>query len=131
MAKEIKKYLHKKAINIPLYTGKLVLIISNDIEKVQNKYDILLFADFIYAHATKVNENGKTGYAIILNFDYTISLTHGDIAHEALHIAIDIAEHHNVETDAQEPMAYIVGWVVDEVYKFIEKHDFYKRLKFR
>lgn len=119
-----KEYLHKKAIKVPLYGGLLVLIFSNSAEKVKEvveDYDRIK----VYAHSWYFNYRGREGNAIILNFDKN-KITHGTIAHEALHIANFIADSRGFKPDLinDEPMAYLIAWITNEVYKFMKKNNF-------
>lgn len=47
----------------------------------------------------------------------------GVIAHESIHIANYIFKHANIEFDINndEPYAYLMGWVVEEIHKAIKK----------
>jgi hypothetical protein len=120
-----KEYLHKKVIKVPLYKGLLVLIFSNSVEKVKQ-----VVKDYnrnsVYAHAWRFNYKGKEGNAIILNFNNDEKLTHGTIAHEAYHIANFIADSRGLIPDHinDEPIAYLITWITNEVYKFMNKNNF-------
>jgi hypothetical protein len=124
--------LIEKSIDIPLYHGKLVLIISDSVQEIQGRipdFD----AEKVYAHAHpfSFNEDNLAGYAVILNMkDPEDKITHGAIAHEALHIANMVAKDRGFIADFNndEPVAYLMTWVVDRVYAWLleikdEKED--------
>lgn len=118
-----EKYFHKKAINVPIYVGKLVLILSNDYECIKKELPILENEDYFFAHSVLNGYKGHTGFFMILNFDYYFtSLKHGTIAHEAVHIADYIFDTVGATHDINnpEPFTYLVAWVTNEVYKFIK-----------
>ena len=110
-------YAH--SVNIPLYRGKLVLIFSSDARYVKAKagdFD----DDYVFAQSRIVNWNGRQGFAIILNpWSKGDHITHGVIAHEALHTANFIANKRGIDVDGEndEPIAYLVMWITDQVYK--------------
>lgn len=120
------KYFHKKSIKVPLYGGNLVLMFTN------NKREIVKhIPDFdrenIYAHSCGMNDGGKEGYVIILNFNLKDSkISHGRITHEVVHIVSHIAETRGFEPSFSndEPIAYLADWVANEVYKFMSEKGF-------
>lgn len=120
------KYLHLKELEVPLYRGKLVIILTNDKEKLQ-KY-IPDFEDKEpYAHTWLINWKGKQGFVIVLNFDNSYRKIHnGTITHEAIHATHFIAQERGLEADFQndEPITYLAEFITDEVYKLMKKHKF-------
>ena len=126
----IKPYLHKKVIPVPLYEGKLIIILSNDSDLV-SKY-LPDFHKDIYAHACKDNYNGNQGYYCILNYDYDgVPICNGTIAHEATHLAMYVCEYVGIEMDFNnpEPLTYLVGWFTNEIYKFSNQKGYSPKLK--
>ncbi len=120
----MKKYLYKKTKKIPIYKGKLMIIITNSSKKLKKK----LIPDFeyedIYAHVRLINHKDWETFAIILNIEYpTDKITCGTIAHEAFHVVNMLAERRNFIADFNndEPLAYILDWITDEIYAFIQK----------
>ena len=121
----MKKYLTKKEIKIPIYTGSLVLIESNSNKKISKELDFFDNEE-IYAHSIMFNNKGRTGYGIVFNFKNKDSnITHGVIAHEAYHITSFIAEEHGVMWDPEndEPLAYLINWIVDQIYIFVKENN--------
>ena len=85
------------------------------------------FNEEIFAHAITGEWDGHDAYYIVLNFNHHFSkICSGTIAHEAFHIASYIAENRGVKMDFNnpEPMAYLVGWIDNEVNKFARKHNY-------
>ena len=123
-------YLHKKVVKVPLYSGKLIILLSNDCDLV-GKY-LPDFNKIVYAHACKENYNGAQGYYCVLNFDYSgQTLDHGTIAHEATHLAMYVCEYVGIEMDQDnpEPLTYLVVWFTNEIYRFAAKHGFTPEIK--
>tara|TARA_R100000781_G_scaffold115008_1_gene88414 strand:- start:1908 stop:2297 length:390 start_codon:yes stop_codon:yes gene_type:complete len=121
----MKKHLTKKEIKIPIYTGTLLLIDSNSKKKV--KKEVKNFDKHeIYATSVLFEHKSKTGYGIVFNFDYKhAKISHGVIAHEAYHISSFIAEEHRIQWDPanDEPFAYLINWIVDQIYLFTKENN--------
>ncbi len=123
--KESQKYLHFKQVQIRIYKGRLLIALTNDIEKLNRKIGIDYDED-IFAFATTVKYKGERANLIALNFDDGFApITHGVIAHEATHVANFIFEYIGVvpSFDNDEPLAYLTQWVVDEIYKVMNKYN--------
>ena len=121
-----KEYLHVIDVDIPIYEGKLVIVLTNSIIKIQKYLPDFKRSD-IYAHAWYDNYKGKAGYYMIFNFDNKGGkITHGTISHEAMHLTHYIADIRGFKPDFNndEPLCYIIGWITDQAYKFINKKKF-------
>lgn len=122
----MKEYCYFKSIQIPLYGGKLVVIISNNGDKIKKL--IPTFDNInIYAHTYSHPYKEKWGYFVIFNFNNKYDkITYGTIVHEAIHACSFLFDHRGVRADFKndEPVAYFVEWVVDEIYKFIKAKNF-------
>lgn len=125
---KVKPYAKVKSVRVPLYGGRLVMLFSNCSEKIKKTIpDWNKETEEIYGHAWYINYMERQGFTVILNFhSERAKITHATIAHEALHLAYYIAEERGIELDFKnpEPMNYLVGWIVDEIYKFIDKCGF-------
>lgn len=109
---------------MPLYPYKFQVIITNDKDKL-NK--IIPDFDDIYATSCDWNNKGKRCFSIVLNFNNKrTKLSHGVIAHESVHIVNFVFDNIGAKQDFNndEPYAYLVGWVTDQVYKFMYKKGF-------
>lgn len=123
--KNTEEYIHVKSFNIPLYRGKLVVVLTN-CDKVKS-----LIPTFdttaLYASAIYDNYKGFQGYFCILNFDNELRrIKHGTIAHEAYHIANFLCTHRGIKEDLEndEPAAYLIEWIVDRIYEVCKKYGF-------
>ena len=117
-----KIMFNRKTVNIPIYHGKLDICITDDRERMAKDYkDVGGFNDEVFAH-TLYNES-KGVFAVVLNPLNSISkLSQGIIAHEAVHVVNFVFGSRGVipDTDNDEPMAYFVEWVVDEINKYLQ-----------
>ena len=119
------EYLHIKAVEVPIYRGYFVIILTNSQKKVV-KY-LPEFKGRVYAHSWFATYRGQQGFYIVLNFDNEVrKIKHGVITHEAIHTAHFIATERGIEPDFSndEAIAYLGEWITDSVYKFIQKHKF-------
>lgn len=105
-----------KIIPIPIYFGKLVLVVVTDWNEFDKKYNTNIAAeDYI---GVAVNKKGSSTYVIGLKeFEFEF------IAHEAVHIVNYIYRNCGIHLDVKndEPQAYLTGWVVSEVVKFLKE----------
>lgn len=129
----MKNVFQKKVLPIPIYSGCLIIINSNSKERVsKNITDWVKDKNDIYASAWHTNYNGYDGYAVILNFqNENNKITHGAIAHEALHLTNYLADLRGIIADFNndEPLTYLLAWIVDQIYIFIEENDLKVHLK--
>ena len=127
----VKKYFFKDTFDIPLLRGELIVLITNQENKV--KEFIPSFDKNLYAHsALYEHENGKQSYMLILNFDSELrKIHHGTIAHEALHIAGFIAKKRGIQPSFSndEVIAYLIEWITDKIYELTEKYKLNKKIK--
>ena len=129
-------FLVKKSVKIPIYPGILEICIGESAEELNRLY---CYGDGtncfeedkeVYAHAIVARHRSdkklNKRYVIVLNPNYkSDKITPGIIAHEALHITTFLLHDVGVvfDPDNEEPYAYFLGWVVDEVYKFLEEKE--------
>ena len=125
----MKKYTHISERKIPIYRGTLIIILSNDSQKVSDKINYSL--DEVYAHSFIVDWHGMEGFLCLLNLhSKQRKIYHGTIAHEASHLAHFILQERGVKEDFEndEPVAYLVEWITDEIYKEIKKKKLTHRI---
>ena len=119
-----KEYLTKKIINIPIYEGKLIFVLSNSRELLRKKLNLHIPEDDgLYAWAFDGYYKTENAHFIVLNPDFPYKqITHGVIAHECLHVANYIANYKGIKLDPNndEPMTYLIGWITDQIYKFLK-----------
>lgn len=118
-------YLHFKDLEIPLYRGSLIIVLTNDNDKLVNILPSFPRDKNIYGHTWHDNWKGDNGYFIILNFDNDYrKIYNGIITHEAIHATHMIAAQRGFvsDFDNDEPIAYLAEWITDQVYKFMYEH---------
>ena len=115
--------LEHEFINIPLYPGKLCLFLNIDSREELLKF----FPDYpdwcLHAESNNYTWDDTVRFSIVFSpgkFD----ISGGDIAHECLHIVNYIWTHIGADHDTRndEPSCYLLGWVYDQVYKFLTNH---------
>lgn len=113
--KEFKVY--KK--DIPVYFGKLWVIFTDDIIEAGKKIGIAFkpSANDCLGLAVRRIESGAGEYAIFIKSHKRNSPD--VVAHEALHLVNYVFEDRGVElsTSNDEPQAYMLGWVVEQIEK--------------
>ena len=117
----MSEYHYIKGKEIPIYKGKLYVVVSNDYEKVEK-----LIPGFdkwsngeLYAHSFLVNHKGEECIFIILNFDHEYEkMTYGVIVHELRHAADLVAQRRGLNTTPQntESNAYLMEWMANTVF---------------
>lgn len=105
-----------KRIKIPLYFQKLRIIQTDNFEEVHKNYR--LDGNIDYAGITI-----DAGYEIVVVFNKEV--TPSLVAHEALHVCSIVFKNIRCEyeRDNDEPIAYLLGWVVEQIHKTIEVYD--------
>ena len=112
-----KKQYFEKIIDIPIFNGKLGIILSNDLKKVSKKLSELEWGH-LYADTCRMTNNDI--YIVLNPYDHDINC--GTIAHESLH-AVDF-RFETIREDGKpmECTHYFLDWVVNQVIAFmIEK----------
>lgn len=121
------KYLHKKVVEIPIYRGKLVILLGNDVEKLTSVLSEWDKDEEPYAHAWRLGYKGWKSACVVLNFHHSKSkINHGIVAHEAMHATHFIAQDSDIDFDFDnpEPITYLLEWVTNEIHKFIHQKGF-------
>lgn len=100
-------------------------MLSNSVELVNKE-----IPDFggheVYAHSLYRKWRKKHGNIMVLNPCSDINITHGVIAHEAVHLAGFVADICGIVPDFNndEPIAYLVEWITDQAHKFLKEKGF-------
>lgn len=109
--------LRKKVINIPIYGCKLTVIVCNDLKHVAKIYgikeDISSFGAFTFKDEKKYRE-----YVMALEDDWRSNVVH-ELVHVVNHIYLDCAM--QLDRNNDEPQAYLMGWLYEEIDKFLKK----------
>ncbi len=129
MSKKKELYYEEKIIKMPLYPGQLVLVATNDVEKIHKKTKCGN-EDEIYAFCIRAYYKDYLSYFIVIDVKHEnlnkknkeIKLA-SIIAHESLHVVNKlftmIGTKHDTQND--EPASYLIGWVVKKCTKFYNK----------
>ncbi len=107
--------MKQKVIEIPIYQGKLTLILDKDLKAVEKKYKTTSLDDF--GAVTLKNKDDYRHYVVAFTDKDHLST----IAHEIVHIKNYIYLDCAMETDRynDEPEAYLTGWLFDKIYNFL------------
>jgi len=116
--------LKSKVYSIPLYVGKLIVIITDSPDDVVRKFIPSFDNDDLYACTCMKKYKTYIGHYVIFNpNDKVSSITHGVIAHECFHATNNVAEYVNLskESSSDEATAYLIQWMVNKVYECFKK----------
>ena len=108
--------MRSRTISIPIYYGKLTIIIDKDLSFVEKKYKTTTLNDF---GAVVIKD--KVGYR-----HYIVAFTDekhlSNIAHEIVHIKNYIFLDCGIELDRNndEAEAYLTGYLFDKIYSFFK-----------
>ena len=111
-----------KKIEIPIYYGYLVIVVSDNYQEVAKKYNLKenvdLYGAFVWV---KKKEVGASEFLICIDENISNHL----IAHEVVHLVNAIFLQTGCELDRQndEPQAYLTGWVFQQIEKFLTKNN--------
>lgn len=117
-------YLHWMECDIPLYRGKLVVILSNDVDAIREKIPVFDEESDLYAHCVATNWKGFQGFCLVFNSDnHARPVTYGTIFHEAVHATSMICNERGISADHDndEAFAYLAEWVADRVLEFFKE----------
>lgn len=106
--------MKQKTIAIPIYCGKLTIILDTDLSYVEKKYKTKSLKDF--GAVTLKDEFKYRNYVVA--FEYSSGSI---IAHEIVHIINYIYFDCGIELDRinDENQAYLTGWLFAEIDKFL------------
>ena len=114
----------------PLYPGMLILIESKNTPKLRKLIPDMSEDDDLFCQTFQGEYKGYRSFGIVINSkrnypDKCEPITHGIVAHEALHVVHSILSTIGFELDdnSQEAYAYLIEWVVDEIYLWANKID--------
>lgn len=114
--------MRKDNYNIPIYFGILQVVVNKSFHEAIKGYNFPQNSNTDdYDAFVLENSNKKDTYrvSVFIKPDVTPSV----VAHEALHIMNRIM--HRVEAiptwSNDEPQAYLIGWIVEQIYKTLEK----------
>lgn len=111
-----------KKLKTPLYFETIQIVITNDFNKALKKnnisynFDTNMYSAFVWI---------KGDITLFITPDSDISI----IAHECVHIVNEIFKRCAIKLDIEndEPQAYLMGWIVKEVYDIMNKNKTIKK----
>lgn len=108
--------MKEKTIDIPIYFGKLTIIITDSWSKVNLLYNTKIDSKLYDAVVFEIKDNDEYIVAI-KKVEWSI------IAHEVVHIVNAIFLKCGIELDRHndEPQAYLTGWIINEIDKFLQQ----------
>lgn len=111
----------KEEKDIPIYRGKLVLILAEDLTELNEEYNVNFTSSYGGGVFNHTDEEGYTKFFVAFDNDWNYSL----IAHEAVHLVNDIFKHKNIKLDHDndEAQAYFTGWIFEQCEEFLNHND--------
>lgn len=122
----MEDYLHITSKKVPLYGGLIVIVLTNSNKKL-GKYVYMKPKEEHFAFCVPGNYRNQGAFYCVLNFNNKDGkISHGVIAHEAVHLANFILKDAGVRCDYNndEPLTYLVQWITNRIYSFINKKGF-------
>jgi hypothetical protein len=116
----------EKKIKIPIYYADFYIIDTDDNNLLKKKHKIeiegVIFAQTEFTIRAKGNALYETHFAIFnFNLSEGFKPEFDAIAHEAFHLTVNLFKQKNIKLDwmNDEPYAYMIGWFVREITKFV------------
>lgn len=106
-----------KEVSIPIYFGTLVMIFTDELEKLNPVYKINIKEDDYDAVVFLDKPESDKVIVAIKRKDWSV------IAHETVHVVNAIFLSCNIQLDRNndEPQAYLTGWVVQQIDDFLKE----------
>lgn len=111
--------MKSETIKIPIYGGRLTMILCDSLQEVNNKYH---FNDDVSYYRAVVFTNKALPDLQHVVFEKVNNPS--VITHEAVHIVNHIFNRVGIKLDSynDEAQAYLTQWAFDECYKFLHKN---------
>jgi len=108
--------MRNKTIDIPIYFGKLTILLTDDWMELDILYKIKVDNNLYDAVVFEIKDNDEYIVAI-KKVEWSI------IAHEVVHIVNAIFLNCGIELDRRndEPQAYLTGWITNEIDKHLKE----------
>lgn len=123
------------SVNIINPYGKRLIIATplteDDIQIIEDKWG-LLDEDKNLGGFYKIDYEGWNAFLIIFNLAHKQSISYGMLSHEATHIVDNLFESigHVTSFENNEPGAYLIEWIVNEIFKHFIERDLLKLLSY-
>ena len=115
----MRKYTHRKKIDIPIYPGTFEIILTNNCNTLEEGY--------LGLQSTSYDDDGFILITVYFNLEAK-TFSNGIISHECLHATISLFNFIQLqlstdEDNGNEAYTYMLSWFVNEVYKFIKEKN--------
>jgi hypothetical protein len=111
--------MRQKTIDIPIYGGKITMILTDDMSKVFDKYKSI--KRLPNARAITFKDDTKYLHIVVaLESDWRVNVVH-EVVHIVNHIYLDRSMELDIYND--EPQAYLTGWVYQQIDNFLETNQ--------
>jgi hypothetical protein len=110
-------------IIVPIYFGTLQIVVTDNIKEAELKLKMepidspISYCSYVISNP---KPNGVSRYTIFIKPDASLNI----IVHESLHIVNMIFNERGIKHDTinDEPSAYLLGWVTDQIYNTLNKY---------
>lgn len=110
--------MKSQKIKIPIYGGTLTMILVKELSEVQKKYKTASLDDY---GAVVFKEDKKyRSYIVAFGYDFHGGLISHEVTHIKNHIYIDTGT--DLDRFNDEPEAYLVGWLFEQIEIFLNKN---------
>lgn len=110
--------MKKQTIEIPIYYGKLTIILDKDLSYIEEKFKTIPLDGF--GAVTLKHEKKYRHYIVAFTDKNHLSNIAHEIVHLKNHIFLDCGMQLDRHND--EPEAYLTGWLFDSIYDFLFKN---------
>lgn len=109
--------MRKKNVRVPIYFGWFIMIQLDDLSLLCKKYGLRPISNQSH-EATAFRHNGN--YVVAFQ---NKPIDYSNISHEVVHLVNYIFYDCGVllDTENDEPQAYLTGWLFSEIEKFLNK----------
>jgi len=108
-------YFFIKSYEIPLFKGKLVVILTNDNSQLSKRGLPLAKLDPPLAYAAEGGSyKGFVAEVVVINIEHE-EFTNSVIAHEALHATNSTLRRVGIDREHEETQAYLIEWVFGKI----------------
>ena len=116
----------RKSLKVPLYPCTIDFVYTSDMQKFRDEYGFENEVNERVAHfcAYPLFYKNCTKERIVMLLNKEEELTHGIIAHEALHATNHALNRIGYQFNPydDEPICYLLMWLIDELYKFLKEN---------
>lgn len=111
-----------KTIEIPLYHITIDIIIANSKSKIMTLFSFENEREITSKAGRTIYDNTQTNEKLQIILNGKSILTHGIIAHEALHATFFILSSRGLKYSqkSEEAYTYLIQFIIDQIYKLIK-----------